>query len=197
MQVLKCLVVGDHGVGKTSMLITHRTNTFPTEYIPPVLDQFPLELTVNENEKIRLDVWEKPPLDDSEMTRSMPYLDTDVFLVCFSINSIDSLESVQTKWIPQIQHYWPIAPVILVGTKADLRKCDPSSTDADSNEKLIEIEYVLKLAKELGVTEYLECSALTQDGLKIVFERGAQAAWDNRQKKAVNNKEKKNECGLL
>jgi Ras-related C3 botulinum toxin substrate 1 len=46
---------------------------------------------------------------------------TDVFLVCYSVVSPTSFENVQAKWIPELRHHAPNAPVILVGTKTDLR----------------------------------------------------------------------------
>ena len=52
-----------------------------------------------------------------------------MFLVCFSVNSTDSLENVKTKWIPEVAHYCPGVPIILVGTKADLRE-DPEELES-------------------------------------------------------------------
>jgi len=69
---------------------------------------------------------------------------------------------------------------LLVGTKADLRtdsevlkKVGNPLTKADGE----------ALAKELGARCYVECSALTQDGLKNVFDESIRAALNKDKKK--------------
>ena len=42
--------------------------------------------------------------------------------MCFSVTSTASLGNVESKWIPEVNHHCPDAPIILVGTKADLRE---------------------------------------------------------------------------
>ena len=44
-------------------------------------------------------------------------LDTDVILMCFSIDSPDSLENIPEKWTPEVRHFCPNVPIILVGNK--------------------------------------------------------------------------------
>jgi len=46
---------------------------------------------------------------------------TDVFLVCFSLTDKESFKNALNKWIPELYQN-ANAPIILVGTKSDLKK---------------------------------------------------------------------------
>jgi GTPase SAR1 family protein len=61
----------------------------------------------------------------------------------------------------QLKHHCPKAPIILVGTKTDLRK---EQADVVSQEE------GQRLAKQIKALRYMECSALTKVGLKEVFD---------------------------
>jgi len=83
---------------------------------------------------------------------------------------------VRGKWFPEVKHHCPNTPVILVGTKVDLRD-DPDTLNKLKDKKLNFITEVQgqSLAKEIGAVKYLECSALTQKGLKNVFDETIRA----------------------
>ncbi|RMC17706.1 hypothetical protein DUI87_05370 [Hirundo rustica rustica] len=100
----------------------------------------------------------------------------DVFLICFSLVSPASFENVRAKWYPEVRHHCPNTPIILVGTKLDLRD-DKDTIEKLKEKKLTPITYPqgLAMAKEIGAVKYLECSALTQRGLKTVFDEAIRA----------------------
>jgi GTPase SAR1 family protein len=67
-----------------------------------------------------------------------------------------------------VTHHCPNTPIVLVGTKSDLR--EDKDTIAKLKEKnLNPITYPqgLQLCKDLKLNIYLECSALNQKGLKV------------------------------
>ncbi len=53
--------------------------------------------------------------EDYDRLRPLSYPDTDVILMCFSIDSPDSLENIPEKWNPEVKHFCPNVPIILVG----------------------------------------------------------------------------------
>ncbi|CAH2354178.1 cell division control protein 42 [[Candida] railenensis] len=171
MRSIKSVVVGDGGVGKTCLLISYTTNTFPNDYIPTVFDNYSASVMID-GEPIKLGLWDTAGQSEYDRLRPLSYPQTEIFLCCFSVISPTSFSNVTNKWIPEIYHHCPkdIA-VLLVGTKTDLRD-EPHVLDElhDKNLKPISYEQGVKLAKELGAVAYLECSAATQVGVKEIFD---------------------------
>jgi GTPase SAR1 family protein len=81
------------------------------------------------------------------------------------------------QWYPEIRHHMPHVPFIVVGTKMDLRNNEEvcSRLRAEGKSPLTTADGQ-RLATELGALGYLECSALTQQGLKTVFDSAIKGA---------------------
>ena len=107
---------------------------------------------------------------DYDRLRPLSYPQTDVFLICFSVVSTASYDNVRAKWYPEVSHHCPNVPIILVGTKMDLRD-DPVFLAGlrQKNLSTVSFQQGTQLAKELGMKKYIECSALTQKNLKVQF----------------------------
>lgn len=128
---------------------------------------------------ISLGLWDTAGQEDYDRLRPLSYPQTDVFLICFSIVSPPSFDNVKAKWFPEIEHHAPSVPIILVGTKLDLRE-DRGTIEALRSKRMEAVSYeqALQVSREIRAHKYLECSALTQRNLKSVFDEAIRyAAW--------------------
>jgi len=119
---------------------------------------------------VALSLWDTAGQEDYDRLRPLSYPQTNVFLLCFSVISETSFKNVKTKWWPEVTHHCP-TDNILVGTKVDLRD-DPEFLDSLKEKGLSPISPAQgeQLAAEIKAVKYMECSALTQKGLKEVFD---------------------------
>jgi Ras-related C3 botulinum toxin substrate 1 len=148
------------------MLISYTTNKFPEEYVPTVFDNYTANVMVDAK-AYNLGLWDTAGQEDYDRLRPLSYPQTDLFLVCFSVNSPTTFENVKNKWLPELQHHAPGVPFILVGTKMDMRG-DPSTRESISKAR------GEQLCNELKGQRYMECSSRTQEGLKQVFDAAIQ-----------------------
>eukprot|EP01115_Flamella_aegyptia_P008995 TRINITY_DN37815_c0_g1_i1.p1 TRINITY_DN37815_c0_g1~~TRINITY_DN37815_c0_g1_i1.p1 ORF type:complete len:211 (+),score=44.83 TRINITY_DN37815_c0_g1_i1:83-715(+) len=197
---IKLMVVGDGSVGKTCLLISYTTNSFPGEYVPTVFDNYNANAIVEGN-PVNLGLWDTAGSSEYDTLRPLSYPGTDVFLICFSLFSPESCENVMKKWFPEIKQHAPDVPIILVGTKLDLRsKAEAVQSLKDAGQSPITNQQGEELAKQIGAKKYIECSALTQQNLAQVFEEAVKLVlFPNRDsgedKKETDGKKKKKEKG--
>ena len=122
-------------------------------------------------EPYTLNLFDTAGQTDIDKLRPLSYPNTDIFIVCFSVISPASLKNVKETWVPEINHFCPGTPFILVGTQTDLREdTEVVEALAADQRKAVTGSEGARLARELRAVKYLECSALTQKGLKTVFD---------------------------
>lgn len=129
MRSVKCVVIGDGAVGKTSLLISYTTNTFPGDYVPTVFDNYTTTISLrdpnynssdhldnqdlhstaisshsNEHLKIfKLNLWDTAGQEEYDRLRPLSYPQTDIFLICFSVTERNSFRNVIDKWLPELK----------------------------------------------------------------------------------------------
>jgi len=173
---IKLVVVGDGAVGKTSLLISFQTKKFPTNYVPTVFENYTAPMKrENGRTPVLLHLWDTAGQEEYDRLRPLSYPNSDVVLLCFSTVNRGSFESVKIKWFPEVNHYVKDVPKLLVGTKVDLRDSGTADPHASEYEPIPKTEGDA-LAKELGVSKYVEVSAKTRLNLNKVFETAVDCA---------------------
>lgn len=179
MDACKLVVIGDGAVGKTSMLISYTSNAFPSEYIPSVFDNYSANVGYKDR-FVSLGLWDTAGQEDYDRLRPLSYPGTDIFLVCFSVASTCSFAN-RHRWVSEISHHCPGVPFIYVATKSDLRNCETTKERLTSRgESFVSKEEIEAAVKKDGAVTYVECSALTQEGLKNVFDTALNQVYDKR-----------------
>ena len=167
MQVIKCVVTGDAYADKTGLLLSYTdyegyVNGIENGYIPTVFDKFSVNVMIKDK-PYNLALFDTVGQEDYTRLRPLSYPQTDVFLVCFSVVSHASFTSVKEKWVPEIRHHCPETPLILVGTKIELREDKPTLDDlAKRSQKSVSFKEGQDLARKIKAVKYLECSALSK-----------------------------------
>jgi len=200
---VKLVVVGDGAVGKTSLLISYATGEFPTEYLPTVFENYTAQMK-RESEVILLHLWDTAGQEDYDRLRPLSYPGADVLLLCFSTISQASYDAIKEKWAPEVHHYVPNIPHLLVGTKIDLREAKAPDPNSGKYEP-ITTDQGKTMADEIGAVKYMEVSSKTGKGLNEVFneavnlvlkEREASEKGETSDSKPKGKKKKK-DCILL
>ncbi|KAI8985123.1 P-loop containing nucleoside triphosphate hydrolase protein [Pilobolus umbonatus] len=191
---IKLVVIGDGACGKTCLLIVYTKQGFPKTYIPTVFQSFVADVHID-GHHLELALWDTAGQEDYDRLRPMSYMNTHVILLCFAIDSPDSLDNVQEKWIDEINSYCSDVPIVLVGCKSDLRN-DPKTIEELNKISISPVTYAdgVKAALNIGADKYMECSAKLDEGVQEVFQQASRSVIAHRQRESSK---KRNSCVCL
>uniref|UniRef100_A0A1I7XMJ8 Rho-related GTP-binding protein RhoU n=1 Tax=Heterorhabditis bacteriophora TaxID=37862 RepID=A0A1I7XMJ8_HETBA len=156
--MLKCVLVGDAAVGKTSLIVSYTTNGYPHHYIPTAFDNYSVVVRVDKK-PIQLQLCDTAGQSSFDTLRPFSYPDADVFIIVYSVVDPQSFIDVSDHWLPEVSKGSPGTQIILVGTQVDRRWQTAKNTISTARGK--------QMANHIGA-EFFECSALTQHNLKQV-----------------------------
>ncbi len=162
------------------------------DYVGPRLTEFTPDIFVD-NVHIELSLWDTAGQEEFDRLRSLSYDNTDVVVLCFSVDSKDSLENVESKWVGEIQENCPGVKLVLVALKCDLREngeeeeeegapaaAAPAAADGTGPQKekkpMIDYNQGLDVARRIKAMRYLECSAMRNRGVNEAFTEAARVA---------------------
>jgi len=171
----KVVLLGDGASGKTSLLNVFTRGYFPTVYEPTVFENYVHDVYVD-GKYVELSLWDTAGQEEFDRLRSLSYDNTHAIMLCFSVDSPQSLENVETKWKNEIEENCPGVRIVLVALKCDLRENQEDEETTEPKRPLIEYKQGLQVAQNIKALRYLECSAMKNRGVKEAFNEAAKVA---------------------
>ena len=117
-------------------------------------------------------------------------------ILAFSLISKASYENVSKKWIPELRHYAPGVPIVLVGTKLDLRDDQQFFIDHPGAVPITTAQGE-ELRKQIGASSYVECSSKTQQNIKAVFDAAIKVVLQPPKQKKKKKRRAQKSCFVL
>ncbi len=106
---IKCVVIGDDSFEKTLLCLSFANQSFPSleEEPLPKLDHYSCRFVLPQDRRINFELWNTAGQEEHPRLRPLTYCDTNVFVICYSVDHRKTFENVETLWIPEISHHAP------------------------------------------------------------------------------------------
>ena len=135
--------------------------------------------------------------EEYEGLRILSYPGTHVFLFAYSVVMPESIKNLELKWLPEVRQNCPTAAYLIVGTQVDLRDDEKTRQKLQKRRlKPITLEEGARFAKKMNADCHVECSSLTKQGLKDVFDEAMLAALEPKIKRR-DTRRKRRKCVIL
>ena len=155
--ILKLVLIGDSGVGKTNILSRYNNNEFSLATQPTVGVEFGNKIIKKENKSIKLQLWDTAGQERYKAITNAFYKGSKGAFVVYDITRKSSFLNID-KWIGELKtNGSEDILIILVGNKTDLEDKREVSTDEGE-----------KKAKQYGIA-FCETSALQGKNIEYAF----------------------------
>lgn len=111
-------VVGDSGVGKTSLVARFFGKEFDQDALPQTPEAV-TKTTIVGCKTVQFTIQEISNISDTEVSPTLYEL--DVILLCYNISQPSTIQSLITHWVPSLNLLAPSTPLLLIGCQSDLR----------------------------------------------------------------------------
>ena len=158
--ILKIVILGDAGVGKTSLVNQFVSRTFKVDYRGTLGVQIiKKDVMINEDFNVRLLLWDVAGQDHYEKARHGYYEGASGALLIYDLTRFRSFDNIEAKWLKDFRNFVKQdIPYILIGNKCDLED-DRAVKESDAAE----------LAKSINAIELLETSAKSGENVEDAF----------------------------
>jgi small GTP-binding protein len=160
----KYIIVGDPGVGKSSLLLKFAEDKFDDNYLTTLGIDFRAKHILINDHNCKLQLWDTAGHEKFRVLTKAYYRGTDCVFCCFDVTNAESFDGLQ-RWINEIHSSLDEKRKclkIIVGTKIELQ-----------NYRTISYEKADSYANMHGY-KYYETSARTGNGINRLFLESAE-----------------------
>ncbi|HME56447.1 MAG TPA: Rab family GTPase [Candidatus Lokiarchaeia archaeon] len=162
--VLKIVVVGEFGTGKTSLIDRYIQQTFNDDYRPTLGTNISIKQIAIDDTSVNLIFWDIAGQEKWKHVRSLYYKGSNAALVVGDLTQKSTFDAIATVWVPDLRQYaGNDVPVMLIANKNDLNR-DTTPEDVEA------------CATAIGAIGAIETSAKTGDNVEDAFVRITRAA---------------------
>jgi len=154
--LFKLLIIGDSGVGKSSLLLRFSDNTFSGTYITTIGVDFKIRTVDIGGEKVKLQIWDTAGQERFRTITSTYYRGTHGVIVVYDVTSGESFANVK-RWLHEIDQNCDVVNRILVGNKNDA-----------PDRKVVETHDAQRFAQQMGI-QLFETSAKENLNVEEMF----------------------------
>ena len=155
----KILLIGDVGVGKTSILTKYCNNYFPEGIEPTMGIEFKIKIIERDNNvKVKLQIWDTSGQEKFKSITQNYFRDADALLYVFDVTNKNGLKSVESWLKIPVENNKKNLIKILIGNKTDLKR--RITTDCMkkflTNNSMIELFEISAKKEEKNISEMFE-----------------------------------------
>lgn len=155
----KILLIGDSGVGKSSLLVSFISNTVD-DLAPTIGVDFKIKQFTVGGKRLKLTIWDTAGQERFRTLTSSYYRGAQGIILVYDVTKRETFTNLSEVWAKEVDLYSTNQDCVkmLVGNKVD-----------KDSERFVSREEGAALAKEHGCL-FLECSARTQENVRQCFE---------------------------
>ena len=158
--VLKCVLLGEASVGKSSLINRFINGNFNKDSLPTIVGCYSTKelLFEKENIKIKYEIWDTAGQEKYRALNKIFYQDAYINILVYDITNENSFKALKDYWIEEVRENGPKdAIIIIVGNKSDLYEYEA----VDENE-------VKEYCKSIDAL-YQQTSAQSGEGVNELF----------------------------
>ncbi|XP_064544732.1 ras-related protein Rab-26 isoform X1 [Drosophila montana] len=155
----KVIMLGDSGVGKTSLLIRFRDGRYvPSYFLSTVGIDFRNKVVVVDGTRVKLQIWDTAGQERFRSVTHAYYRDAHALLLLYDVTNKTTFDNIRA-WLGEIREYaQEDVVIVLIGNKAD----------CGSSERQVKREDGERLGREHNVP-FMETSAKTGLNVELAF----------------------------